>query len=176
VARMETAETLVNWRIGPALTAAAVITSVGLMLWSYRVSANVRPFGRTDLLAPPRAPALAWLIPGVNLVLSVLLLNEVWRASDVEARTDPYWNRQPGNKWLIVFVIGIGVAIAAFVGSLWSGRLSFQAQVDANRWLMVGAAGLIVGCIGLAQAIATITRRQRTTRLRTPPSAESFEG
>ena len=66
-----------------------------------------------DLRAPPRATALAWLVPGVNLVLSVMLLSDAWRASDVYTRADPHWNRGPGNRWLIVFVIGMCAAIAA---------------------------------------------------------------
>ena len=169
---MAAAETLVNGRIRPALAAAAAVTGMGLMLWSYRSYANIQAFGKTDLRASPWAAALSWLIPGVNLVLPVLLLNDAWRASDVYARSDPSWKRRPGNRWLTVFVIGIGAAIAASVASDLSGRLSFEAAVNANRWLMVGAAGVVVGCIGLARAIATITQRQQTRLPRTSPKVE----
>ncbi len=162
VSGMAAAQTLVNGRLRPALIGAAAITAIGLMRWTYRAYANLPSFGKSDLRAPRSAAVWAWLVPGVNLVLPPLLINDVWRGADVYARDDVRWKRRKGNPWVGVFVLGIVIAVgSAAISLLLVDRTSFQGAIDANRWLIFAAAGVVVACSGLARAIDVVTARQR---------------
>ncbi len=161
ISGMAAAQTLVNGRLRPVLVAAAVITGIALMVWTYRAYANLPSFGKIDLRAPRSAAVWAWLLPGVNLVLPPLLVNDAWRGADVYARDDVKWKRRKGNPWIVVFVIGIVIAGGSTAMSLLGDRTSFQGAIDANRWLIIAAAGVVIACTGLARAIDAVTARQR---------------
>jgi hypothetical protein len=161
-AEVLSAETLVNGRLRPALGAVAVLALLFLMRWSATTYHNVRAFGKTDLRVRPGAAALAWLIPGVNLVVAPLVMNDAWRAADVYARDDPHWRKRRGNRWTGLAVVLLLAAGGSVVMSMAGGRATSAAAMAANQWLMIASGALVLACLALTRAVSSITHRQQT--------------
>ncbi len=161
VGAVSDAQALVNTRLRPALIAIGALTVLALIRWTHRSYRNVPSFGKTDLRFRPATVALAWFVPGLNLIVPPLAMNDAWRASDVYARDDTRWRRRRGNRWTWLAFAALTVAVGGAALSLFPGRDTFQGAIDANRLLIGAAAALVVGTLAMARAVATITRRQR---------------
>jgi hypothetical protein len=164
---------MVNDRLRPTLLAVGVLTLVALIRWTYRSYHNVRSFGKEDLRFGSAAAVWAWLIPGVNLVVPPLLMNDAWRAADVYARDDIRWRRRRGNTWTWIAFVALAISIAAAGLSFVPSRATLQGAIDANR-LLIGAAGaLVMAAAAMARAVSTITRRQQSRLALTGPGTSS---
>ncbi|MFE3451544.1 DUF4328 domain-containing protein [Nonomuraea sp. NPDC059194] len=111
---------------------------------------------RANKTASPSGPVLAaWLLPGVNLVAPVVLVDQVWR----QARP-PYDRRV---RWL------------ALVAAWWASWLAALALVAVRLPLrgssgeLTGLSGLELGVTAVAALLCACTVRQ-ITRIQTAPS------
>ncbi len=96
--------------------AATIAALVLTMVWMYRISANVRAYGRATFWAPLFAVFGWFLPPGVLYVIPFLMLRELWKASTPEGINDAEaWRRQPENPVLWAWWVMFGLVPIVFV-------------------------------------------------------------
>lgn len=95
-----------------AALAASLIAMILLVIWAWRLHANLTKLGAKGIRFKSAFSIILWLIPVVNLILPYLFLKELWRGSDpaglVERRLD---HNEPGallGVWWITFLASIG--------------------------------------------------------------------
>lgn len=159
-----------------ALSGVATLASMVLvMIWMYRISANLRAFGMTTTWHPLFA-IFGWFLPPVVLyVIPFLMLREQWSKSNPSAVA-----RQPSGQvdtksnnpvlWVWWLAFGIWPLLALFLsaGSLTGSFGDTGAEAVAENLLDTNQTVTIIGSvIGLIAAIAWILFvRQLTARHR----------
>lgn len=150
---------LVSLGVGILALAAAV-------LWTGRACRNLPALQVRGARFSPEIVGAAWLVPGINLVIPKLVLDELWRGSD--PRTSPgtrRWRRLHAPTILhvgwIALLAGVGPAVMValappvFAGSPPSElRLRLALGVASNACLLLATSSLtiVVGQIGERQA------------------------
>ncbi|MFB9530461.1 DUF4328 domain-containing protein [Nonomuraea roseola] len=111
---------------------------------------------RANKAANPSGPVLAaWLLPGINLIAPVMLVDEVWRGAR------PPFDRR--GRWL------------ALVGAWWLSWLTAVALVAIRLPLrdstgdLTGLSGLELGAAAVAALLCACTVRE-ITRIQTAPA------
>jgi hypothetical protein len=75
-----------------------VILAVLVIIWTFRAMKNNEALGRTFPRFKPGWGIAGWLIPFANLVIPVLILQDLWRGSDVRSpRGDTSWRSNSGS-------------------------------------------------------------------------------
>lgn len=103
-----------------AIVIVGAVTGIAWVAWLRRVYRNIRPLGARWLRLGPGWAVGAWFVPGVNLVAPKLMLDDVWRTSDMAAPHPigivwrvaevPWWLH---IWWGMVTVTGLGWLWAA---------------------------------------------------------------
>ncbi|MCX7621817.1 MAG: DUF4328 domain-containing protein, partial [Acidimicrobiales bacterium] len=94
-----------------------VLLTVG---WTNRAYRNLPAMSVTGLRFSPEIAAAAWVVPGINLVIPKLILDELWKGSDPDAAPrSSAWRAQRAPvlslvAW-VVLVVGAWLAIVAGV-------------------------------------------------------------
>jgi hypothetical protein len=136
-----------------------LVTAVVWIVWQHHAHRNLPVLGVTGMRYDPVMVVLWWVIPVANFVMPLLTLNELWRASDPEARTSDWRSKpMPGLLivWWIFFVSRIPLGWAAAV-------LQEQPQT-AERLLSRAYLGLAVDAtivVAAVLAIAVVRHIQR---------------
>lgn len=99
-------------------TVTGLAAGVFTILWMYRIAKNLRVFSRQTTFHPVFT-IVGWLLPPFLFVLPLLVLRELWKASDPDTPVgDEGWREQPVNPllyiWFVVYGIIPGV-LSAFV-------------------------------------------------------------
>jgi hypothetical protein len=158
---------------------ATIAAMVLVMIWMYRISANLRAFGMTTTWHPLFA-IFGWFLPPVVLyVIPFLMLREQWTKSTPSAvagqpsgETDTTAGTTSNNPvlWVWWLAFGIWPLIALFLsaGSLVGSLGDTSADAVAENLLNTNEAVTIIGSfVGLIAAIAWILFvRQLSTRHR----------
>jgi hypothetical protein len=144
--------------------------------WTSRAYRNLPPMQVVDLRVPTSLARVAWIIPVLNLWLSKVVLDDLWRTSDdsVGLRSDA-WKKVPAP--LASHVGWVGVIGASLLVPL--SILTMPDDLNANLpefrpSILMGAAGCAMLLLGLGVLLALvdqITDRQqaRVDRLGTSP-------
>jgi hypothetical protein len=155
-----------------ALSGVATLASMVLvMIWMYRISANLRAFGTTTTWHPLFA-IFGWFLPPVVLyVIPFLMLREQWtksKSSAIAPHTDGKSNNPALWVWWLAFGIWPLLALFLSAGSLTGSFGDTSAEAVAENLLDTNQSVAIVGSvIGLVAAIAWILFvRQLTARHR----------
>lgn len=136
-----------------------LLLGVQFIRWQWRASRNLHSLGAQKMRFAPWT-ALFWLIPGVNLVLPFLVLDEIQRASrgpqQFQKQRMSAALRQTWMVWL--FSRLAGVLAYGLVGALAAGTLpSWLMPLDLGVvWLFHGL--LLIGWIGGSVAIVRVLR------------------
>lgn len=157
-----------SW-VGTLNIAASVVGFVGLLtavLWTNRAYRNLPALGVRGLRFSPEIVGASWLVPGVDLVVPKLVLDELWRGSDPGTRSGSrHWRTQAAPTvahvgW-IALLAGVPAAVMVALASPITGalrvpelRLRLLLGSSANVCLLIGVAclWLVVGQIGERQA------------------------
>lgn len=142
---------------------AATLTAwILTMIWMYRISSNVRAYGR-ETTWHPLFGVFGWLLPpAVLYVIPVLMLREQWKASTPENINDPSgWRRQPENSVLWVWWVLYGLVPLGFLfaqrDTLFSRNFgSTTTESIAEDIENAGAFGLASGAAQFLAALAWI--------------------
>ena len=123
--------------------ALAVLTSLG---WLYVAHANLAMLVRKPTFSPAIASVL-WLLPALNVITSYLVLDELWKQSDVERAPGKRWRkRMLLQAWWLSNIAGIIVA-------------SFIVLLDAFVWLgkelvqQTGGHDVVLGGLALESGV-----------------------
>jgi Domain of unknown function (DUF4328) len=130
----------------------AVIAVVLLLVWQFLAQSNLRRFGERKLRFPPAVAVLAWLLPGLNLLLPALAMRELWKRSDPDAGTldgrAPRTSPMVGIWWIVLL---------ATAAAIWSALRADTAGVLVllhRERLLLAACGLGLGAIVLTAILA----------------------
>ncbi|MFK7919597.1 MAG: DUF4328 domain-containing protein [Ilumatobacter sp.] len=151
--------------------AAGVVT----IIWLYRIAANVRVYSRRTTFNPVFA-ILGWILPPFLYVLPLLVIRELWKASDPDiAVGDEGWRSSKVNPLLYVWFVIYGVIpaiLTAFVTvatfeSVFDGGLTDggSARLTAEALESSGQFTVASGLVTLVAAVVwVILVKQLTAR------------
>jgi ABC-type Fe3+ transport system permease subunit len=106
VGRAQDADDLVSAARSISLLLSLVLL-VLIIIWTYRAMKNNEALGRPYPRLKPGWGIAGWLIPFANLVIPVLILQDLWRGSEVSTpRGDPNW-RSNGGSALVGWYWGV---------------------------------------------------------------------
>ena len=150
---------------GVITLAAAVCT----IIWLYRLASNVRTFGRQTTWAPIWA-VFGWVLPPVLVIIPLLMLREVWKASDPEVPAgNPNWKSGAENPmlfvWFVLYGIVPAVITAITLNSAFGGGFGGDTESVAEAIEDFGAVDIVGAVSGLAAAVVwIIVVKQMTAR------------
>ena len=156
----------------PSQLLSTLATVVGLaagiftILWMYRIATNLRVYSRRTTFAPVFA-IVGWLLPPFLFVVPLLVLRELWKASDSATTIgDEGWRARPVNPLLYVWFVVYGVIPAALqaviaystVSSLFDGGFSAtdSTRVTAEALDASGQFTVLSGAVTLVAAVVWI--------------------
>jgi hypothetical protein len=158
---VDVAATALMWAVAGA-TAVALISFVA---WSVRAHRNLPALGIRSGQLPTTLAALGWILPGANLVVPKLVVDDLWRASSpsVAPFPGPTWRRRPVgdlvHRW---WALWLAVPSVLVLGSVGAAR-----QIgDVEPGLLVGiaeltaASGLVAAALAGYALVAVITVAQ----------------
>lgn len=156
------------------LTIAVVVLT---MIWLYRVAANAQRMGRATTWVPLWA-VFGWVLPPLLYIIPLLMLREVWKASNPAVPPgDQSWKQGDEQPllwvWFVTYsVIPVVFAVlqlnAAFAGG-------FGGDVDdlAEQVSDLGAVDLLGGLVSTAAAVVWILVVRAITARHTALTGES---
>lgn len=111
-----------------------------MVLWSFRIAANLRAAGRAPLTWKPGLTVLVWILGGCTLnIINFLLLREHWRGSDPDTSLgDPNWKRSPVDPlitaWFVAGLVGIGTTFASVgAGGVFTGTATLDSTTNLAK-------------------------------------------
>jgi hypothetical protein len=129
-----------------------VLVVVGSAMWLHRAAANLPALGGSELRFTPGWAVGWWFVPLANLVLPVLIMTEIWRASDPSAGITDRLARSKLPFSLVILVcwmawlalIVLLVLTTIFPGTAFTNQQKFVL-------FTVGSAGSVAeaGCLAL---------------------------
>lgn len=143
---------------------ASVVALVGAVAWTNRAYRNLPALGVKGLRFSPEIVGAAWLVPGVNVVVPKLVLDELWRGSDPMTRSGTKrWRRQEAPTAAHVGWIALCAGIPAAALVAFAAPLQEATSVsDVRLRLLLGVAAN--GCLLLATASLAVVVRQINER------------
>lgn len=148
-------------------TAAGLAAGVLTILWLYRIAANVRVYSRRTTFAPVFA-ILGWFLPPFLYVLPLLVVRELWKASDPDVPAgDEGWRSTKVNPLLYVWFVTYGVIPAVLTGfvffktleSVFDGGFtnSGNAELTAETLQSAGQFTVASGIVTIVAAVVWVT-------------------
>lgn len=152
-----------------------IASLVVLIVWTYRLSANLDGLGREPHTWRRGWGIVVWILQGFTLsILPYLMLRETWRGSDPDVpRGDPRWKQAPLAPVLHVwFILNLAqLAASAANGLLSVGSFSFRSATDNvarsldERMPFIAAATVLgtLSTIALIVIVLQLTARHART-------------
>lgn len=147
-------------RIGMLVCSLAI--AVLLIVWMWRVAKNAELSRRDEPRFSPGWTIGGWFIPFANLVIPVLVMQDLWRASDPTVpRGDNDWRRGKGSALVGVWWAAHLVALLRFAtGSESDSRSDLESLRRADNLAAFGSVAAIAAAVLLILVVRGITRRQ----------------
>jgi hypothetical protein len=130
------------------------------VIWMYRIATNARAMGRTTTFAPVFA-ILGWFLPPFLFVLPLLVLRELWKASDPNTPPGSEGWRANGENpllyvWFLVYGVIPTILTALSLGTVFDAALNLDTDTDsvAEVTAATGGAQVILG--GVVSVIAAV--------------------
>lgn len=134
-------------------TAPMIAAAVLGMIWMFRMSKNARALGRATTFAPVLA-VVGWFMPPLLYVIPLLVLRELWQASDPDTPPgEDGWRRSGENPvlyvWFAVYVVIPAVLFVVSFGSVLDATLNLDTDTEsiAEAAAATSATVLVVGGI-----------------------------
>jgi hypothetical protein len=141
-----------------AMSCALAFSTAGSIYWLRRMYLNLRPLGVRWLRFGTGWAVWGWFVPGLNAVLPKLIVDDTWRATEVDAPhpVGHRWHDKPVPSWFQVWwwlgVAGAGLLLVE----------GFAADPKGTTAMLAVAAGLVLvsGPLYL-HVVGLMTERQR---------------
>jgi hypothetical protein len=138
--------------LGQLLSAGPLVAAgVFGVIWMYRIATNARAMGRTTTFAPVFA-ILGWVLPPFLFILPLLILRELWKASDPNTPPGSDGWRASGENpllylWFVVYGVIPAILTAVSLGSVFDAALNLDTDTQsiAEVTASTGGAQLIAG-------------------------------
>jgi hypothetical protein len=161
---------------GLLLAAVAIGGLVVLIIWSFRIAGNLRALGR-DITWKPGLTIVAWLLGGCTFnIITFLMLNEHWKASDPEVRFgDQRWKSSPVSSLIVAWFVLTLAQVALAFGSGFRNAYGVNVGSDSRNYadaladhlpivLLAGAAGIASSVLMIMIIRSMTARHMRATR------------
>lgn len=113
------------------------------LIWQYRAHANVRALVPGTRFRPLYG-LVSWVIPGLNLVLPLLAMRELWRASNPDVED---WRRARTTAllwlWWLLVLAGLALAVFALAPVSHGGVTAADLSVRDRRGVPAAGIGLL---------------------------------
>lgn len=161
--------------LAQVLSAAPMIAAgVFAMLWMFKLSKNVRVLGRATTFAPVFA-IVGWFLPPFLFVLPLLVLRELWKASDPDTPPGGDGWRSSGENpllyvWFVVYGLIPAVLTFVSVSSVLDATLSLDTDTESiaeaaaatsGPLLILGGVVTLVGAAVWVLVVKQLTERHR---------------
>jgi hypothetical protein len=164
------ADDLVTATVG-FLAIAAVTTGILWVIWQWRIAKNLQAFSVLPTRFTPGWSLGGWLIPCASLVIPVLVMQDLWRASEPVSATGFSAKRQGsaliGFWWAAFVVAALGSRLANYDTDT---DITLDSVRSSDRlalgWMVVA----IVAAILAMFVVIQLTDRVETFRAQIPPS------
>lgn len=166
--------------LGQILSAAPTVAAgVFSMLWMFKMSKNVRTLGRATTFAPLFA-VLGWFLPPFLFVLPLLVLRELWKASDPSIPPGADGWRASGENptlyaWFLVYGVIPAVLTFVSVSSVLDATLNLDTDTDSIAEAAAATSGAMLilgGVVTLIAAVAWILVVKQLTERHTALTGE----
>jgi len=134
-----------------------LVIGVVFIVWQWRTAKNAEFLGRVDARYTPGWSIGAWFIPFANLAIPVMIMQDLWRASDPESPRD-VWRQ--GRRSALVGWWWATMLVAFFFGRWTEDRSTLSALRSADSRAIVGLMITSVGAILALVVVRRITARQ----------------
>ena len=156
------------------LLSAGPLLAAGIfgVIWMYRIATNVRAIGRATTFAPVFA-ILGWFLPPLLFILPLLVLRELWKASDPNTPPGADGWRASGENpllyvWFVVYGVIPTVLTALSLGAVLDAALNLDTDTQsvAEVTAATGGVQVILGGVFsvISAAIWIVFVRQLTAR------------
>ncbi len=142
------------------------ITGLAFIAWAVRAYANLPALGIRERRYWTIWLVVGWILPGANLLVPKLLVDDIWRASSPQNPIDgggDAWQRRPVasvvNRWWGSFLVTPAIVVLAVVTAR-GGLADFDQQVAVGALGAVAAISIVVAAAAARELIAVITVAQ----------------
>ena len=140
------------------------------MIWMYRIATNVRALGRRTTFAPVFA-IVGWFLPPFLFVVPLLVLRELWKASDPDTPPGTDGWRQSGESpllygWFVLYGVIPTILTLITISQVLDATLSLDTDAEAIAEVASSSSPLtllLTGLISLASAVAWVLLIKRWT-------------
>ena len=140
------------------------------MIWMYRIAANARSLGRRTTFAPVFA-IVGWFLPPFLFVVPLLVLRELWKASDPDTPPGAEGWRESGENpllyvWFVLYGVIPAVLTLITISQVLDATLSLDDDAEAIAEVASSSSPatlLLTGFISLVAAVAWVLLVKRWT-------------
>lgn len=166
--------------LGQLLSAGPLIAAgVFGVIWMYRIATNSRAMGRTTTFAPVFA-ILGWFLPPFLFILPLLILRELWKASDPNTPPGAEGWRASGENpllyvWFVVYGLIPAILTAISLGSIFDSALNLDTDTDSIAEVTASTSGtqlLVGGAFSVISAVVWILIVKQLTARHTELTGE----
>ena len=166
--------------LGQLLSAGPLIAAgVFGVIWMYRIATNSRAMGRTTTFAPVFA-ILGWFLPPFLFILPLLILRELWKASDPNTPPGSEGWRASGENpllyvWFVVYGLVPAILTAVSLGSIFDSALNLDTDTDSIAEVTAATSGaqlLVGGAFSVISAVVWILIVKQLTARHTELTGE----
>lgn len=142
-----------------------VATGVAFIAWAVQAYRNLPALRIDERRYWTIWLIVGWIIPGANLLVPKLVVNDLWRASSPEASLvgGDSWQRRPVhtivNSWWWSFLVTPGCIVLGLV-TAHGGITEFEEQLWVGGAAVAAAAAVTVAAMAARQMVAIVTVAQ----------------
>ena len=128
-----------------------------VIIWMYRIAANIRAFGISTTWHPIWA-VFGWILPPVLYIIPLLMLRELWKKSVPVAKPDSSGGGENSIllAWFVLFSIIPAILTVLSVGSFADQFASQGAEQQAQLLVDAGSLTIINSIVTIGAGIAWI--------------------
>lgn len=141
------------------------VTGVAFVAWAVRAYRNLPALGINERRYWTIWLVIGWIIPGANLLVPKLLVDDIWRASSpsVEIGGGDSWQRRPVastvNRWWCSFLVTPAIAVLAAITAR-GGVAEYEERVAAAALAALAALSIVIAATAARGLIAVVTVAQ----------------
>lgn len=153
-----------RWSLA-ALLATLALTGVAFVWWAVRAYRNLPALAVEERRYWTIWLVVGWVIPGANLLVPKLVVNDLWRASSPQAGLvgGDGWQRRPVasivNRWWWSWLLTPGTVVLGVVAAR-GGLDEFGQQLVAGALSVSAAASIVVAAVAARRMVAVVTVSQ----------------
>lgn len=148
-----------------ALLGAVAATGLSFVAWAVRAYRNLPALGINERRYWTIWLVVGWVIPGANLLVPKLVIDDIWRASSPAVLVDggDEWHRRPVaslvNRWWSSFLVTPAIVVLAAVTAR-GGLDEFGQQAAVGSLAALASASIVVASLAARRLVAIVTVAQ----------------